>query len=143
MLIIKYELIEERTIFKKEPIVETFSAYPDCKRKRINFRNSSLGKHVLDRRPNAQEAARAEENRCVTDGPPQPSQQQVGTEVESHRKDLRRTPLAKEVNPQDIHWEATTFFKEFISAQNCPRALKVTETGENKKRLSEPQTPDF
>ena len=141
LLIIKYELIEERTILKKEPIVETFSDYPDCKKKKkLNFRNSLLGKYVLDRRPNGQELASAEENRCVIHGSPQPSQQQIGREVESRRKDLWRTPFPNEVNPHDIHWEATTFFKEFISAKNCQRALKVKETGENKKRLSESQT---
>ena len=109
-------------------------------KKKLNFRNSLLGKYVLDRRPNGQELASAEENRCVIHGSPQPSQQQIGREVESRRKDLWRTPFPNEVNPHDIHWEATTFFKEFISAKNCQRALKVKETGENKKRLSESQT---
>ena len=76
----------------------------------------------------------------IGQGSPQPSQQQIGREVESRRKDLWRTPFPNEVNPHDIHWEATTFFKEFISAKNCQRALKVKETGENKRRLSESQT---
>lgn len=88
------------------------------------------------KRSSGQCFASAEENRQVTGGSPQLSQQKAGLDMEPHRNDLHRPPLSNELNPHNINWRAMTFFKE---RSICQLALNVKEAGENERRLPESQ----